>query len=214
MTDCGWCGEPIPPWKRKDATTCSQPCRQKLHRFGVAPVGSKAVKPLRLTYADPPYPGMAQLYGRPEVDHDELIAMLVRTSPDGWALSTSSKTLLEVAQLVVKHVGASAPRICSWHKGWRPGPSMFARDAWEPLIVVGGRPLNLLGSDDVANTIEQHTNTRQRSMSTALIGMKTGRWCEWMFKQLGALRGDTFIDLFPGSGSVDLAWRRYTREAA
>lgn len=208
---CGWCGDPIPPWKRSDSNTCSQPCRQKLHRFGVAPVGSNAASPLRFAYADPPYPGMARLYGRPEVDHDELVAMLVRNFPDGWALSTSSKSTIDVSCIIARHVAPAAVRVCSWHRGWRPGLSMHARDAWEPLFVVGGRPLNLQGGDDISNTLVAHANTRQRSMETALIGMKTGEWCEWMFHQLGAQRGDTLIDLFPGSGSVGLAWSRYMR---
>jgi len=156
---------------------------------------------------------MAGYYGRPEVDHDHLVEMLVRNFPDGWALSTSSKTLLDVAAIVQAHVRPTGrdARVCSWHKGWRPGASMFARDAWEPLIVVGGRPLDLKGSDDITNTISVHTNSRQRSMPTAMVGMKTGEWCEWMFRQLGALRGDTLVDLFPGSGSVELAWSRYSR---
>jgi hypothetical protein len=52
--------------------------------------------PLRLAYADPPYPGKALLYwDHPdyggEVDHTELIARLA--AHDSWALPTSAEAL-------------------------------------------------------------------------------------------------------------------------
>lgn len=51
-------------------------------------------RPLRLAYADPPYPGNARLYrDHPdyggEVDHAALIERL--SAYDGWALSTSAE---------------------------------------------------------------------------------------------------------------------------
>jgi hypothetical protein len=32
----------------------------------------------------------------------------------------------------------------------------------------------------------------------------------WAFQQLGARPGDELVDLYPGSGAVSQAWRRYT----
>lgn len=58
--------------------------------------------PMRMAYADPPYPGLARRYYRDqptyagEVDHAALIASLVGGGFDGWALSTSSYTLAPI----------------------------------------------------------------------------------------------------------------------
>lgn len=50
--------------------------------------------PAAFAYADPPYPGKAHLYPEcTEVDHVALIAGLVEGYPDGWALSTDSRSL-------------------------------------------------------------------------------------------------------------------------
>jgi hypothetical protein len=85
---------------------------------------------LRLAYADPPYPGKAELYvDHPdyagEVDHEELIARL--QGYDGWALSTGSWALQDVLALC-----PSGVRILIWTK------HSIAR-SWEPVIVVPAR---------------------------------------------------------------------------
>jgi len=69
-------------------------------------------RPLRLAYADPPYPGKAYLYrDHPdyggEVDHAELIERLA--AYDGWALSTSAAAL-------PAYSACARPA-----SGWRPG---------------------------------------------------------------------------------------------
>lgn len=40
--------------------------------------------------------------------------------------------------------------------------------------------------------------------------MKPPEFSVWMFRLLGARRGDELVDLFPGSGAVTRAWERYT----
>ena len=78
---------------------CSVRCRQARHRFLRAVGYADSVapgRPLRLAYADPPYPGKARLYrDHPdyagEVDHAALLARLA--GYDGWALSTSAEAL-------------------------------------------------------------------------------------------------------------------------
>ena len=101
---CAWCRGPIRPRSRRDAITCSTSCRQARNRFvqGVGtPPPVEGGHPLRLAYADPPYPGRSHKYygGHPdyagEVDHAELIASL-SAEYDGWALSTSADALREV----------------------------------------------------------------------------------------------------------------------
>ena len=78
---CAWCQNPIPARTRRDAVCCSVRCRPARHRFlrAVGYAVQISGRPLRLTYADRPYPGKARLYrDHPdyggEVDHAMLIA--------------------------------------------------------------------------------------------------------------------------------------------
>jgi len=94
--------------------------------------------PLRLAYADPPYPGLSARYysDHPdfggEVDHGELIRRL--STYDGWALSTSAEALPVVLGLCPAGV-----RVAAWHRGERPTRSARPLNAWEPVIYFGGR---------------------------------------------------------------------------
>lgn len=138
---CAWCSGPIPAGARRDAVCCSKRCRQARHRF-LRAVGTAAVtaRPLRLAYADPPYPGKASKYYRDhqdfagEVDHAQLLAHLATF--DGWALSTSADALRALLPLCPPEV-----RVAAWHRGERAhrdarGPL----SAWEPVLYLGGRP--------------------------------------------------------------------------
>ncbi len=141
LTPCAWCAGPIPARARRDSVCCSKRCRQARHRF-LRAVGTAAAtdRPLRLAYADPPYPGRSARYYRDhpdfagEVDHVQLIAELGEY--DGWALSTSADALQELLPLCPPGV-----RVAAWHRGERPhraarGPL----NGWEPVIFAGGRP--------------------------------------------------------------------------
>jgi hypothetical protein len=140
---CAWCRGPIPAGARRDSVCCSKRCRQARHRFGRAAgraLAAAAVVPLRLAYADPPYPGKAHLYrGHPdyagEVDHIMLIARLA--AYDGWALSTSAAALPSVLALCPPDV-----RIAAWHRGPRVASSWQPLAAWEPVIYIPGRPVD------------------------------------------------------------------------
>ena len=86
---------------------------------------------MRLAYADPPYPGNAELYrDHPdyagEVDHAQLVERLA--TYDGWVLHTSSKAIGYVLGLCPDDV-----RVLAWvnHNIGR---------AWEPVIVKAARP--------------------------------------------------------------------------
>ena len=113
-------------------------CRQARHRFlrATGQAGPVAAgRPLRLAYADPPYPGKAWLYrGHPdyagEVDHAALIRRLA--GYDGWALSTSAEALPGVLALCPPGV-----RVAAWHRGERPTASRWPLHAWEPVIYCG-----------------------------------------------------------------------------
>jgi hypothetical protein len=208
---CAWCNGPIPERARRDAITCSKRCRQARHRFLRDAGYAEAVTghPLRLAYADPPYPGNAWLYrGHPdyagEVDHAALIGRL--GGYDGWALSTSAQALPEVLALCPTGV-----RVAAWHRGERPGRSRWPLSAWEPVIYCGGRQL----IRDAGGSRRADSITCGVSVATTLpgrvIGAKPAAVCRWIFGLLRAGPGDTLDDLFPGTGAVGRAWAAFTR---
>lgn len=154
---CAWCDGPIPAGARRDAITCSKPCRQARHRAhgylsrhprarrdGSAAASrdaSRVDQPLqarRLAYADPPYPGKAFYYrGHPdyagEVDHGALLSRLA--TYDGWALSTSAEALPAVLALAVAQ--GLGVRVGAWVRGARPhATARHALNAWEPVVYV------------------------------------------------------------------------------
>lgn len=202
---CAWCRGPIPLTSRRDAKTCSKPCRQALHRSRVEPAAeASGVEPMWFAYADPPYPGLARKYYSDdercaEVDHAALIADLHARSPDGWALSTSADAFQDVLALCPRGV-----RVAIWVKGSRAGESWRARNAYEPVIIWGGRPRKLSVAEDLDDVLIW--GGRQHSHPGALVGMKPAPFAEWLFRQLGAQAGDYLDDVFPGSGAVMRAW--------
>jgi hypothetical protein len=213
---CAWCRGPIPARARRDAVCCSVRCRQARHRFtstvGRAPVAPG--RPLRLAYADPPYPGKAWLYrGHPdyagEVDHAALIRRL--STYDGWALSTSAAALPAVLALCPPGV-----RVAAWHRGERPAPSRYPLNAWEPVIYHGGRPADPSRTDSALQTRRVdslvHGISPLTTLPTRVTGTKPAAFCRWVFTLLGAAPGDTLDDLFPGSGAVTRAWLAYTAD--
>lgn len=206
---CAWCEKALDRETRRDAKFCSKACRQASWRFGVCRCAAETTdRPMTFAYADPPYPGKAFYYPeKTEVDHVSLLETLQNKYPDGWALSTSSRALRDVLALCPPGV-----RVCAWFKGPRPTKSRRALTSWEPVIVAGGRPLPVNVVCDVVDGLI--ARGRFRAFPGALVGMKPPAFAEWLFKMLGAVQGDTFHDLFPGSGAVTLAWERYSGVAS
>ena len=58
-----------------------------------------------------------------------------------------------------------------------------------------------------------YSPTPTRAFPGAITGMKAPQYAAWVFAQLGTRAGDQLVDLFPGSGAVSEAWRRYTAAA-
>jgi hypothetical protein len=157
---------------------------------------------MRFAFADPPYPGKARYYReRREVDHIELIRRLSIEYPDGWALSTSAEALRDVWALCPE------ARLCVWVRAPRRVRSYRAAGSFEALLVSGGRPLSAHIGQLVTDVLIYQG--RHRAFPGAMIGMKPPAFSEWMFRQLGAAASDELDDLFPGSGAVTEAWRRY-----
>ena len=123
--------------------------------------------------------------------------------PDGWALSTSAMALQQVLALCPPGVP-----VCSWHRAVRPTRSNRPISAWEPLIVSGGRELPTPRPQQIRDALAY--GGRYRRYPGALVGMKPPQFAAWMFVQLGARPGDQLVDLYPGSGAVGGAWRRYS----
>lgn len=212
---CAWCHRPRlehdRPAQRRDWIYGNKRCRQAAHRFGVdrAEPAPTRLEPMRFAYADPPYPGKSDRYkdhpdgGRGEVDHDELVARLAAGYPDGWALSTSSEALQRILAICPADV-----RVAAWMRPVRRTRSLRPLQAWEPVVMRGGRPLPTVVRHDVHDALIYRG--RYRTFPGALVGMKPPQFAEWLFRMLGARRDDELDDLFPGSGAVGVAWHRYT----
>jgi hypothetical protein len=205
---CAWCENPIPAKARRDAVCCSVRCRQARHRFLRAVGYAESVAPghpLRLAYADPPYPGKAWLYrDHPdyggEVDHVALIAR--HAGYDGWALSTSAEAPPAVLALCPPGV-----RVAAWHRGERPTRSRWPLHAWEPVLYSGGRQLTggARRADSLVCGVAPLVTLPGR-----VIGAKPAAVCRWIFTLFGSAAGDILDDLFPGSGAVGRAWAVFT----
>ena len=157
---------------------------------------------MKFAYADPPYVGQAKRhYDEDEVDHEELIKGLVDEYPDGWALSCSSPSLQHLLSLCPDDV-----RVMAWVKPWCSfKANVNPAYAWEPVIVRGGRKRTreqLTARDWVAVSI---------TMKKGLTGVKPDAFSRWIFEVLNLQIGDTFDDLYYGSGAVTRAWERYER---
>jgi hypothetical protein len=194
----------MPGGRRRDAITCSKSCRQAKARFAVSPAAPRQLEPIRVAYADPPYPGLARkYYGCAEVDHHELVRRLLEQYPAGWALSTSAEALDDVLA-ICRELGVR-PRVNVWARGSRSSRAYRPRNAWEPLLTHGGRP-TLLEPGEALDDVLVGRGGRQHSHPGALVGMKPPRFCVWMFELLGLGPRDELVDLFPGSGAVGRAW--------
>lgn len=206
---CAWCHAPLRPGARSDAVTCSRRCRQARHRFRADVARLEAARrPLRLGYADPPYPGLAHYYSdhpdyRGEVDHRALLSHLEQF--DGWALHTSADALHEVQDLA--HDLGLEPRVGVWVCGSRPRTTdLRPRRAWEAVLYCPARRVPGVWPDDVF----VHTSRPRMTDAQRVIGAKPAAVISWVFGLIGARAGDELDDLFPGSGGVSRAWHAAT----
>lgn len=186
--------------------------------------------PLRMAYADPPYPGQARTHYAAdpqcaEVDHVALVRRLNAEFPDGWALSTGSATLLYVLLCILEAEGVEVPRpLPPWASlsailpaGYRVGawvkpfasfkPGVNPAYAWEPVIFRGGRLMGRV-EPTVRDWVAANITLRR-----GLAGAKPDGFCFWLFRLLGLRPGDELVDLYPGSGAVSGAWNTYCTQA-
>jgi hypothetical protein len=160
---------------------------------------------MRFAYADPPYLGCgAKLYQHPEWDsletHRDLIGMLVRDYPDGWAMSLSSTTLRDILPLCPVDV-----RVGAWVKPFASfKPNVNPAYAWEPVIWRGGRTKRSRKVDTIRDYHAENI-----AMMRGVPGAKPPGFAMWVTQLLGAdvRQGDTITDLFHGSGAMLGVWR-------
>lgn len=206
---CGWCRGRILETAKSSSVFCSKNCRQTAFRLRRRVLAmERDGEPKRIAYADPPYPGMAKRFYQHEasyageVDHQALIQSLV-DGYDGWALSTSAAALKETKILEWCPKGI---RICPWIKANGPHPDTRGiHNLWEPLIVFEARR-EKPGKRD-------YLIAKPARGGGDLPGRKPIAFCAWMFGLIGMHPGDSFVDLFPGSGVVGRSWAQASRNA-
>lgn len=207
MKVCAWCSKPAPAGVPSSWRFCDQGHRQAHWRFGRHALrAARARQPLRLAFADPPYPGKAHLYAdQPsfagEVDHGALLDQLA--GYDGWVLCTDSPALPELLALAAAR--NLAPRVAAWVRGAPNGVRKHPKRAWEPVLYVQAReePAALPWDEDVL--VHRH---RPRSTDPAyVIGSKPPHFVAWALSLCRARPGDSLDDLFPGTGGVGRFWR-------
>jgi hypothetical protein len=157
------------------------------------------------------------------VDHAALIADLEATS-DGWALSSGAD--LDAMRYVIPLL-PDGVRVCPWVKPFASfKPNVTLAYAWEPIYIKParrrGRDLPTVRDWIAAGYPQQVARRRARprlrdwvsaniTLRRGLSGAKPEAVCWWLFDALGAEPGDTFVDLFPGTGGVGRAWDEWSR---
>lgn len=159
-------------------------------------------RPLRFGYADPPYPGLANLYvEKQEVDHAELIARL-ESEYDGWALHTHVPALTLLLPLCPPDV-----RVIAWVKPFavmRPGRRL--QFAWEPILV---RPLGPPSGGSIFDWYRGVPTTAGRKLK----GAKPVDVAMYVFNAGGLRPQDELVDLYPGTGAIGRAWEQWRSQA-
>lgn len=168
---------------------------------------------MKVAYADPPYLGCGKLYAADHPDaldfddpetHRVLVMRLVEEFPDGWAMSLSSPSLRTILPMCPADC-----RVSAWVKPFAVfKPNVGVAYAWEPVIWRGGRPRTR--EQDTARDWVAENITLKRG----LTGAKPREFCRWLFSILNLQRGDTLVDLFPGTGAVNAAWQEWSGEQA
>jgi len=159
---------------------------------------------MTLAYADPPYIGQAAKHYAhdprcAEVDHAVLLDRLDRY--DGWALSFGAN--MASLQTIVPLLPEGA-RMAVWVKPFAIfKPNVNPAYTWEGVAFRSARP----GRRDIP-TVRDHVSANI-TLRKGLVGAKPTMFCEWLFALVGAEPGDSFDDLFPGTGIVSRTWAEW-----
>lgn len=166
---------------------------------------------MKCAYADPPYLGCGKMYIENHADalawddpetHRALIERLCSEYHDGWAMSLSSPSIKTILPMCPDDC-----RVSPWVKPFAVfKPNVGVAYVWEAVIWRGGR----------RRTREQDTArdwvSANITLKRGLTGAKPRKFCRWIFEILNLQCGDTFVDLFPGTGAVLSAWQEWIGE--
>ena len=209
---CRWCGESIRADARSDSRYCGKVHRQQAWRFfrQIGRCELPAGAPLRLAFADPPYPGLAGYYvGHPayagEVDHGALLAVL-DAGFDGWAYATSKAGMVQAIRELDKR-GITGWDVATWARGPRVRRAMRPTQSTEFVIYKTARASVVV--PQVPDCLV-HVHQARTGDPRHIIGAKPAAYIRWMFGLLGARANDSFADLYPGSGRVMDGWTFWT----
>jgi hypothetical protein len=163
---------------------------------------------MKLSYSDPPYPGQAKRHFSndpsgivaEEVDHYELLKKL-RDGYDGWALSTSTPALPMLYDMIGDLFPPNTVRTAAWVKpfaSWKP--THRVQYTWEPVLFIPVRPKGSRLVPSVRDYVSANITMRKGTH-----GAKPDTFCNWIIDLIGWQPGDTFEDMFPGSGAFTRA---------
>ena len=97
-------------------------------------------------------------------------------------------------------------RVAAWVKPFASfKPGVNPAYAWEPVIFAGGRKRGKK-ADTVRDWVACNI-----ALERGFFGAKPEGFCFWLFDLLGMTPDDEFEDIFPGSGAVGKAWKRWCR---
>jgi hypothetical protein len=156
---------------------------------------------MKFAYADPPYHGMGKkMYGElhPEAakwddkqSHIDLIAELTEKYPDGWAFSCNPRDLA----WLLPHCPEET-RVCVWTKTFHQIRPTTVQFAWEPVLLYKGR------KDHKRKPMVRDWLSCAAARKKGLQGAKPDQFNDWVLQLLNAQKGDTIVDLFPGSNGM------------
>lgn len=165
---------------------------------------------MKFAYADPPYLGLAEkfyghlhaeaaAYDDPET-HRTLIARMT-DEYDGWALSLHLPSLGVILPMCPPDA-----RVGAWVKPFASFKKNVTRAwTWEPIILWGGRKIPIT-KNTVRDWIEAPCVAEPITLRRGFTGAKPAAVCHWIFSWLNMQAGDEFVDMFPGSGAVSVAF--------
>ena len=182
---------------------------------------------MKLVYADPPYLGQCASYEHFHNDGGEMpwdgecwdaantlnkLLSWLAANADGWAYSCNPSDLHVATGCRQRKEDGKAVnvpfRVAAWTKTWHQIRPTTVQYAWEPVIFQPARKDNKrkpMVRDWLSCAVTRQTGQR---------GAKPDAFNDWILDLLVYETDDEFIDLFPGSHSMQRALDRFSQRLA